>query len=284
MKITGTTKQLCVIGDPISHSFSPLIHNFVSEYMQLDYTYSAFLIHPSELSRAMAAMRTFKIAGMNVTAPHKIEILKYLDALSEDARRLQSVNTVVNRNGILTGYNTDGDGFYLSLKNANIPVCGKNILVIGCGGVVIPMLVRLIRENPKSVTLINRTQAKAERFAKTIYDIIGFKITTRLDNTDFDLVINTTTAGMAEQKNSLPWDSIDGLSDMNFINGNTAAVDMIYNPAKTKFLQYAEDRGAVILNGLDMLIYQALIAYELFTDVKLPDNMAELVRKEVFGI
>lgn len=284
MKITGTTKHLCVIGDPISHSFSPLIHNFISEQMGLDYTYSAYWIKENELSGAISAMRTLKITGMNVTAPHKIEVIKYIDALSDDAQKLGSVNTIANKGGVLVGHNTDGEGFYLSLVNAGIGVTGKNILVMGCGGVVIPMLVRIISENPKSVTILNRTMSKAETVAKTVYDITGYTLETEIKADDFDLVINTTTAGMANQKDAFPWDSIEALKNRDFINSGTAAVDMIYNPQKTKFLEFAEKKGAKILNGLDMLIYQAVLAYEIFTDTKLPSDIADKIKKEVFGI
>ena len=105
-----------------------------------------------------------------------------------------------------------------------------------------------------------------------------------METDSFDIIINTTSAGMGEQKNVLPWESINELSGIDFITPKSVAVDMIYNPPKTEFLKYAEGKGAKTINGLDMLIYQGLLAYELFTDTKLPDNMAELLRKEVFGI
>lgn len=284
MKITGKTTQLCVIGDPISHSFSPQIHNFITEYMGLDYTYSAYLVKPEELKDAVAGMRAFNIRGMNVTAPHKIEVMKYIDNISPEAAVLGSVNTVVNDNGTLWGYNTDCDGFIMSLLNAGITVNGKNILVMGCGGVVMPTLIGLIKEKPAGITLLNRTKSKAEGYAETIYKSTDFKIDTELATSDFDIVINTTTAGMASQKDVLPWDNIEELKDIDFINKNTSAVDMIYNPPCTKFLEYAKKKGAKTLNGLDMLIYQAIIAYEHFTDVKLPQDIADRIRGEVFGL
>ena len=284
MKITGKTKQLAVIGYPADHSFSPVMHNFIADNMNMDYTYSAFTVSPENLGDAIRGMRAMGFCGMNVTAPHKIEVIKYLDEISDDAKLLNSVNTVVNKNGILTGYNTDSEGFYLSLKNAGVRVENADILVMGCGGVVIPALTGIIKYNPKSITLLNRTKAKAEKLAEDIFKITGYRIKTCMETDSFDIIINTTSAGMGEQKNVLPWESINELSGIDFITPKSVAVDMIYNPPKTEFLKYAEGKGAKTINGLDMLIYQGLLAYELFTDTKLPDNMAELLRKEVFGI
>lgn len=283
MMITGKTKQLAVIGYPAEHSFSPVLHNFISQYTQNDYTYSAFTVSPENLADAISGMRAFGFSGINVTAPHKIEVMQYLDEISPDAKVLGSVNTIVNRNGILTGYNTDSEGFYMSLNNAGIKTKDKDILILGCGGVVIPALVRIIKSNPKSITLLNRTKEKAIKLANTIFSITGYKIKTKKEHSVYDIIINTTSAGMGEQKDYLPWDSIEELQDDSFITSASSAVDMIYNPEFTKFLKLAKNKGAKILNGLDMLIYQGMLAYELFTDIKLSENMAEIIRKEVFG-
>lgn len=284
MKITGKTQQLAVIGYPADHSFSPAMHNYISEYMNMDYTYSAFTVSPENLCNAILGMRAMGFKGINVTAPHKIEVLQYLDEISTEAKILGSVNTVVNNNGVLKGYNTDSEGFYISLERSGVSVENADILVMGCGGVVIPALVGIIKHNPKSITLINRTKSKAEKLADDIFTITGYTIKTEITNSCYDIIINTTSAGMGEQKDVLPWDSIPELNDTDFISKNSVAVDMIYNPPCTKFLEIAKNKGAKTINGLDMLIYQGLIAYELFTDTKLPDNMAELLRKEVFGI
>lgn len=284
MKITGKTKQLAVIGYPADHSFSPAMHNFISEYMNMDYTYSAFTVSPENLGDAIRGMRAMGFCGMNVTAPHKIEVMQYLDEISPEAKLLGSVNTIVNRNGILTGYNTDSEGFYMSLKNAGVKIQNTDILVMGCGGVVIPALAGIIKYEPRSITLLNRTKSKAEKLANDIFKITGYTVKTEFEAKDYDIVINTTSAGMGNQKDLLPWDSIEELTGIDFISEKSVAVDMIYNPMRTKFLKLAESKGAQIINGLDMLIYQGILAYELFTDTKLPDNTAELLRKEVFKL
>ena len=283
MEINGRTIQLGKIGDPIGHSFSPQMHNFISKYMGNNYIYSAFNVKPQDLSKAIEGIRALNIRGVNVTAPHKINVMQYLDEISPDAKILGSVNTVVNNNGVLTGYNTDSEGFYTSLVKAGITVKNSNILVMGCGGVVNPTLIRIIKEQPNSITLLNRTKEKAIDFAEKIYNITGYRIKTDISNIDYNIIINTTMAGMEHNIDALPWDSIDGLDCEKYFNKNVSAVDMIYNPEETKFLKMAKDKGCKTLNGLGMLIYQGIIAYELFTDTTLPQNITELITKEVFN-
>ena len=142
---------------------------------------------------------------------------------------------------------------------------------------------RIIQANPKEVTVVNRTKEKAMRLAESIKEQMGFVINTEIENFNFDIVINTTSAGMEPQTDALPIDMINEIENLDFINENTSVVDMIYNPDETLFLKEAQKRGARTINGLGMLIHQGLIAYELFTDTKLPEDMADVVKKEVFG-
>lgn len=281
--INGRTKQLGIIGYPVEHSFSPKMHNFISERLENNYTYSAWLVKPEDLEYAVKGVRALNIAGINVTAPHKVEVMKYLDEVSEQARLLGSVNTVVNREGRLLGYNTDAEGFIAALKSEGIDVSDKRVLIIGAGGVTKPTLIRLIQEKPRSVTVVNRTKSKVMALAESINDKTGFGICTEVNDADFDIVINTTSAGMEPQLDALPTDAVEDFHDLSFINEKTAVIDMIYNPDKTLFLKEAEKRGAKTVNGLGMLIYQGIIAYELFTDTKLPENIAGLIKKEVFN-
>lgn len=281
--ITANTIQLGIIGDPVDHSFSPRMHNFIAGYMNHDYVYSGFRVRREELADAINGVKALGIRGINVTAPHKIAVMPLLDEVSDQARLLGSVNTVVNKDGRLYGYNTDSEGLYMALTNAGIRLKGSSILVMGCGGVVKPTLMRMVQAEPKSITLVNRTAQKAREMSDTIYDTMGFKIKTEITSWDFDVVINTTSAGMRPQLDALPIDSISEINNLDFIHEGMSVVDMIYNPAETRFLYEARMRGAKTLNGLDMLIYQGILAYERFTDTKLPSDIAEVIRKEVFG-
>ena len=283
IEINGHTQHLGIIGYPVEHTFSPAMHNFISEAVHNNYVYGAYLVKPENLGEAIAGMRALNIKGINVTAPHKTEVMQYLDVITDTARELGSVNTVVNDNGILTGYNTDADGFCMSLKVEGVEIKGSKILIIGAGGVTRPTIIRLIDNGAKEITVLNRTKAKAEALREDILKTKGFEIKTSVDKLKFDIVINTTSAGMEPQEDVLPTDSIDEITSLDFIDENTAVADMIYNPDETLFLKEAKKRGAKTLNGLGMLIYQGVIAYELFTGVKLPDSMGDRIRKEVFG-
>lgn len=283
LEINGQTHQLGIIGYPIEHTFSPCMHNFISDTVHNNYVYSAWSVEPKNLKAAIDGVRALGIKGINVTAPHKVEVMKYLDIIDDTAKKLGSVNTVVNRGGVLCGYNTDADGFCMSLEKADIEIKNSRILIIGAGGVVRPVLLRFIDRKPKSVTVVNRTMGKAASLAEDIKKVTGFEVSTDISDMDFDIVINTTSAGMEPQENALPTDAIDALCGLSFINKNTAVIDMIYNPDETLFLKEARARGAKTLNGLGMLIYQGIIAYELFTDTTLPPDMGERIKREVFG-
>ncbi len=282
-EINGRTKQLGIIGYPVEHTFSPRMHNFISEAVHNNYIYSAWTVKPENLGKAIEGVRALGIKGINVTAPHKTEVMKYIDCVSGVAKELGAVNTVVNDNGILRGYNTDADGFCMALDKAGVTVNGSRILIIGAGGVTRPTLIRLIDNGASHVAVLNRTKSKAKALAEDILKTKGFKVITEAEELKFDIVINTTSAGMEPQENILPIDSIEEIGDLSFIDKNTAVIDMIYNPDETLFLRKARERGAKTLNGLGMLIYQGIIAYELFTDTKLPPDMGERIKREVFG-
>lgn len=284
MNVDGHTKQLGIIGFPVEHSFSPAMHNYISEITGNNYTYSAWCVKPGSLKEAIEGIRALGIWGVNVTAPYKKEVMQYLDRIEKRAEILGSVNTVVNKDGILWGYNTDADGFIMLMEKNGIQATGKRILILGAGGVVKPVLIRILQLEPDKVVVVNRTVKKAEDLCKKVFEETGLRSYWEIDRTDFDIVINMTSAGMAPQEDKLPTSDIDGIDNLDFINSDTAVIDMIYNPEETLFLKEAKKRGAKTLNGLGMLIYQGIIAYELFTDTKLDDDIYYTIEKEVFKI
>ena len=276
LTVNGETRQLAIIGDPVEHSHSPQMHNFISERYRKNFVYTALHVYPENLEDAINGIRAMNFAGVNVTAPHKFNVMKYLDEISPEAKMFGSVNTVVNNSGRLVGYNTDAEGFYKSLLYNGIEIKDKDVLFIGAGGATQPVAVLFALKGVKSITVKNRTQANTERLAEYVKDMTGFKIDTSLTKKHYDVVINTTSVGMYPNVDSCPID------DFSFLDETTAAVDMIYNPWETVFLKKAGEKGAKTLNGLGMLIFQGLIAYELFTGTKLPEDTYEVVRKEVF--
>lgn len=275
--ITASTKQLAIIGDPVEHSFSPQLHNYLAEKMQLPYVYTAYRVSPEHLEAAISGIRALGIAGVNVTAPHKFHVMQYLDEIDPHAKMLGSVNTIVNQNGRLIGYNTDADGFYMSLRESGTEVAGKDILIFGAGGATQPIATLFALKKANSITILNRTQERAERLAAYIQKTCGFPVETKITRPGYDLVINTTAAGMHPQEHLSPTE------DYSMIREAATAADLIYNPEKTVFLKHAENRGAKIVNGLGMLIFQGLLAFEHFTGAKLYEGAYEDVKKEVFG-
>lgn len=273
--MSDTIKKLAVIGDPIEHSLSPRMHR---EFISLngdDAEYTRFHVTSETLADMMKKVRE-EMRGINVTAPHKVAVMEYLDEISDDARLFGAVNTVVNDGGKLIGYNTDAKGFYKSLLREGIDVKDKNVLFLGSGGATKSVCMYLAMKKARSITVINRTKEKAIALAENIKSAIGYEIKTEPELSHYDIVINTTSAGMAPQLDVLPY------ADLDFIDEKTAVVDMIYNPPETKFLKLAREKGARTVNGLGMLICQGILAYELFMDTKLPDEAFDAA-KAVIG-
>lgn len=276
IEISAKTKQLGIIGYPVEHSFSPKMHNYISEKLGNDYVYCGWEVTPDRLEAAVNGMRALNIRGINVTAPHKIEVMKYIDKISDNAALLGSVNTVVNENGVLTGYNTDADGFCMSLEYEGISLKDKDVLVIGAGGVSRPACIKMLQRGIKSLTVINRTRSKAEKIAGDIKNIMDKDVCTDIRKSRYDIVVNTTSAGMEPQENVCP------VENMDFIDKDTVVADMIYNPPKTLFMKKAEERGAKTVNGLGMLICQGIIAYKLFTGSDVGRDMYKIIKQELF--
>lgn len=271
--VNAKTKVAAVIGWPIDHSLSPKLHNFIAEKMGHDLVYTALPVKPEDVAGAIEGVRTLGIIGINATAPHKFDALSLVDEVDEDAKMYGSVNTVVNRDGRLKGYSTDGPGLAMSMKRNGIEIAGKNVLIYGAGGVASPVCVMLASEGVGSITVINRTEARAVALKESVKAACGFEINIAKEWKDkkFDIIMNCTSMGMLHNIDECP------LEDFSFVDENTTAIDLIYNPPKTKFLKKAEEKGAKTMNGLGMLVYQGIIAYEKFMDCVLPKDMGEQV-------
>ena len=277
MDISAKTKLLAIIGDPVEHSRSPQMQTEFCRLCGYDAIYTAFDVKPEMLGAAIDGVRALGIRGVNVTSPHKYNVVKYLDRISDEAALYGSVNTVVNENGELVGYNTDARGFYQSLISAGIEIAGKDVLIFGAGGATQPVAVLFAKKGVRSLTIINRSADRVKRLADYVFEKTGFSVDTERKLAHYDVVINTTTAGMAPQLGVLPSEDID------FIDSDTACADMIYNPPQTKFLQEAKRRGARTVNGLGMLIYQGIFAFEHFSGMQLPDEAYEIAKKAVLS-
>lgn len=257
-------RRFGIIGTPIEHTLSPLMHSFIAEKCGIDMTYEVFDVTPEKLHENVKNFKADGFSGFNITSPHKIEIMKELDEIRDDAVRMNSVNTIVEKSGKWYGYNTDGDGFCQSLIVEGCEIKGKNILVMGAGGSARSICYKLAEYGANSITMTARTESKIHIIGEMVKKYSDTKFFDVLDKTkEYNIIINTTPLGMYPHTDKNPCDFID------IINEKTVCCDIIYNPQKTVFLQEAEKRGAQIINGLGMLILQGILAFEIFNDVKL---------------
>lgn len=267
-------KKLAVIGYPIAHSYSPLMHNYISREMNADYVYEAVETPPEKLGEIVEKLKADGVLGFNVTAPHKFNVMQYLDEISQDAKYFGAVNTVLNKNGKLIGYNTDADGFYEALCCNGINPNGKHILMLGAGGAAQPVAINLVKKCA-SLAVTNRTKERLFELKDVIKNCTGADIKTEIDRDTYDIIINCTSLGMGKNIGMSP------LSDMSLIGDNTYCVDMIYNPWETQFLKDAKKAGAKCVNGLSMLIFQGILAYRIFTGIDVPLSLADGIQREI---
>jgi len=261
---TAEIKSFGILGSPVKHTLSPRMHKFIAENEGIDISYIPYEVLPCELHNAMKDFKEKNVSGFNITAPHKIMIIKELDEVETSAARMNSVNTIVNRNGKWCGYNTDGDGFCVSLMLEGCEIKGKNILVIGAGGAARAVCYKLAEYGAQSITITSRTAEKIHIIGKMVKEYSNTQFFEELDTSKhYDIIINSTPLGMFPKENENP------CTFMEIIDENTVCCDLIYNPSKTIFLKEAEKKGAKILNGLGMLVLQGILAFELFNDVKL---------------
>ena len=270
-----------VIGSPIAHSMSPHIHNDAFKQMDYNAHYHAFHIEPDELEDAVKGMKALGVSGFNVTIPHKEAIIPLLDEVDEAARSIGAVNTVVNRDGVLIGYNTDGKGYVEALKEVTM-LKNKRVLIIGAGGAARAIFYTLAKEGNIQIDLYNRTASKAvELIQEFSLNHLAKGISSKeAVNTmkDYDVVVQTTSVGMFPYTEESPFPLIN-------IKEGAVFSDIIYNPIETRLLRDAKALGAITQNGVSMFAYQAAFAFEHWTG-QLPDTdrMKNIVKVQLGGI
>ena len=280
--ITGKTRLLAVIGAPIGHSLSPIIQNAALHAAGLDYVYTALPVRADALASAVRGLRDAGIAGFNVTIPFKTEIIPLLDALSEDARRIHAVNTVVIEDGRMVGHNTDVAGFLAGFAERGIALTGKNAVLIGAGGAARAALWGLLRSGISSVVIGVRNASKGAALAADFAADGDVRAVSFDDSawiaacSDADLVVQTTPLGMTPHTEEMP------PVDAAVINPSAVVYDLIYTPAETRFLREARARGCETINGETMLVAQGAEAFHLWTGIR-PDVelMKRVLREEL---
>ncbi len=268
---TGSTKLAAVIGSPVRHSLSPLLHNTAFEHLGLDWVYLAFDVADGSAAGALEAMRELGISGMSVTMPHKEAVADRCDELSPDAAALRAVNCVVNEGGRLIGHNTDGDGFINALAaELALNPAGLRCTVLGAGGAARSIGLALARSGASRVAIINRTEDRAREAAGLFPDVAVVVAPEDVAAVivESELIINATSVGMGAQ----PGDTVSAefTFDPDLIGPQHTVVDIVYRPLVTPLLAHAQSRGARTANGVAMLTHQAAIAFTLWTGQPAP--------------
>ncbi|MFT5171722.1 MAG: shikimate dehydrogenase [Candidatus Marinamargulisbacteria bacterium] len=266
MLISGFTKIVGVFGNPISHSASPRMHNRMYAEQGIDFVFVPLLVDPSEIGNAVKSIRALNFAGVNVTIPFKETVIPHLDAVSSFAERVGAVNTIVNENGSLVGYNTDGEGFLYALKeDGQFDPKNKRVVILGAGGSSKSIAHVLLDAGVNQLAVWNRTLQRSQALVSNLSAQNSGNVVCLTDDSlqeaisSCDLLINTTSVGMAPEINALPISSLAAIGAHHFV------YDVIYTPAETALLREARQLGAKTLNGLGMLAAQGMLAYTRFT-------------------
>lgn len=275
--ITGHTRLTALLGSPVAHSISPLMHNEAFQLLDLDYTYLCFEVNEKTLPAAVDGLKACGIRGFNLTMPNKNKIVELLDELSPAARLIGAVNTVVNDDGHLTGYNTDGVGYMQAVKDAGYDITGKTITIMGAGGAATAICAQAALDGVKKIHIFaretsrfwDRTQKLAENINSTLpckAVLHENKDTAALAQaiSESALLLNATSVGMAPNTEGTI------IEDTSLYHPDLIVSDVIYNPRETRFLKEAREAGCRTFNGMYMLLYQGAEAFRLWTGKEMP--------------
>ena len=283
--MTGHTRLTGLLGSPVSHSISPMMHNEAFEQLGLDYAYLAFDVNTESLKTAIDGLRTLNVRGFNLTMPNKNLMCQLCDKLSPVAEITGAVNTVVNDNGIFTGYTTDGIGYMESVKEAGLDVIGEKITVLGAGGAATAIIVQAAFDGVAEISIFNQKSKSYERM-EGIISKLQAQTNCKLNLFTYDspdilrrelsesiLLVNTTPVGMAP--------NVDAslITDTSMFHENLTVSDIIYNPEETKLLRLAKEAGCKTFNGLYMLLYQGAASFKFWTGQDMP---VEIIKEKYF--
>ena len=271
MKIDGHTRLAAVVAKPIKHSISPFIHNTAFEKTAVNGVYLALEIEAEDLEATVANIRRYNMFGISLSMPYKQEVIQYLDEVAPSARLIGAVNTVVNKNGTLIGYNTDGKGFFKSLPSFVIQ--GKKMTILGAGGAATAIIAQAALDQAEEIFVFTRQtsyektvskMAAISRQTKSRIQVLNLEDSATLQDkiNQSDLLVNGTSVGMDGE--TLP------LAESVQLPSQILVADVIYKPFETPFLKWARSQKVVAVNGLGMLLYQAAEAFELWTGQPMP--------------
>jgi shikimate dehydrogenase len=266
------TKTYAVIGDPIDHSLSPAIHNAAFGFLRMDCTYIAYRIPKGELTHGIDALKKIQISGFNVTIPHKVEMMKFLDEVDENCKTIGATNTVVNNDGFLKGYNTDMDGFLDPIKKRNIDCKDYDVLLVGAGGAARAIVAGFSKEKVRKITIANRTKERADELIKFANNLGVESDYSDLSNAGdiagkYKFIVNATSMGL--KGNACPIST-------RSITKNSIVYDIVYMPVETELIEQSKKQGATIIYGWEMLLGQAMRSFEIWTGREAPYQAMKL--------
>jgi shikimate dehydrogenase len=270
MDISGKTRICGVIGDPIEHTLSPIMQNAAFNTLKLDYAFLAFKVKPTELENAVNGMRALNIRGLNVTMPHKSTVMNFLDRIDLSAQIVNSVNTILNKEGKLFGFNTDGVGALKALRENGVEPKGRKVLLLGAGGAARAIAYTMSKEADE-LAVLNRTIKPTQELVKLLEKTANKKIVAgalspeeiQHNLQDSDILINATSIGMKPRVD-------ESLVAPKLLRPDLAVMDIVYNPIETKLAKDAKVAGAKVVSGVEMLIYQGAASFEIWTGKSAP--------------
>lgn len=277
---TGKTRVCGVMAYPVEHSMSPQMHNYFARMSGIDLTYVPFKVEPERLGEAVRGAYGLNILGINVTVPHKQAVMEHVKEIDAGAAAIGAVNTLVRMDGGYKGYNTDAEGLLRAMKREQMEIAGRVCILVGAGGAAKAAAYLLAREGAEKVYILNRSTGKAQALAESINRTFQKPLMQALPLDGWRdipengcLAVQTTSVGMHPHVDASP------IEDKAFFQKLDAAVDVIYTPAQTRFMELAAAAGAKTMNGLNMLVYQGIIAFELWNpDVQVPEEAVEGAR------
>ena len=274
------TRLCCLIGNPVGHSLSPMIHNTLAKEMGINLVYTAFKVEDGRVGDAIKGADAFDVLGMNVTVPHKCRVIEELKSIDPLAEKIGAVNTLVRTDGGYKGYNTDIIGLWRELVEEEVEITGREIIILGAGGASKAITYLCASKGAYRIYLLNRSIEKAEMLADEVNSYFGDVVCpltldeyVKIPRDKKYPIIQTTSVGLHPDDDNAP------VLDGEFYKLAEVGVDIIFNPSETKFMKLCKSAGARACNGLKMLLYQGIAAFELWNNVKVPEELADKILK-----
>ena len=285
MEYNGHTRTCGLIGNPVEHTMSPLIHNYMAEKMGHNLVYVPFFVEHGSLKDAVKGAYALNMLGLNVTIPYKSDVMEYVADIDSLAAKIGAVNTLVRVEGGYKGYNTDMPGLYRAMLSDNVDIKGRKIIILGAGGVARAVAIMLLDKGAAGVYVLNRTLERAKAIADEVNALAGASFAEALTMDEYNKipkgkypVIQATSVGMHPDTEHAV------IEDPAFYEMAEVGYDLVYNPPVTKFMKLTEAAGGRAYNGGKMLLYQGVIAYELWNDTEVPDSLADQVYSKMQNV